>query len=141
MKKTINDIIRFDLPIFFHDNGDLVVMEGLTHFQFSISRVFTVRAPIGSIRGQHAHKQCQQMLVCTNGSVTVDCDDSESHRSFILNKSNSALIIPPGIWATQKYNKQNSILTVLCDRKYEEEDYIREYSEFLKFKTNNRRND
>jgi hypothetical protein len=50
---------------------------------------------------------------------------------FTLNHPNIALLIPPGIWAQQTYTTENSILTVLCDRIYEAQDYIREYADFI----------
>ena len=68
-----------------------------------------------------------------NKQIEVECDDGENKLNFILKHPNMALLIPPGIWAQQRYILENSILTVLCDRIYEAEDYIREYSKYLKF--------
>ena len=122
------------LPHHFEDNGDLVVMEGLINVPFNIARVFVVRAKEGSVRGQHAHKLCAQFLTCPRGSVEVLCNDGLHTAEFVLDHPNLGLFIPSGIWAEQRYKTEDAALTVLCDRVYEAEDYIRKYSEFLVYR-------
>ncbi|SVA96202.1 uncharacterized protein METZ01_LOCUS149056 [marine metagenome] len=100
---------------------------------FHISRVFNVRADKDSIRGQHAHSECTQLLVCTNGSIEVSCDDGETQSIHILNKPYMGLLILPGVWVEQKYLENSSILTVLCDQPFNEEEYIRNYDEFKNY--------
>jgi len=112
------------------DNGDLVVAEEITHVPFAIARVFVVRAPAGAIRGQHAHKACAQFLTCPIGKVEVLCDDGLDAVTYILDQPDVGLLVPPGIWAQQTYQVSGSVLTVLCDRPYEAQDYIRDYGEF-----------
>lgn len=131
MIKTINDVLLLKLPYFPEENGELVVMEGLQSPPFQIARVFTVRAPKNALRGEHAHKRCTQFLTCPNGSIKVNCDDGINQKSYILNDPSMGLLIPPGIWAQQDYLTESAILTVLCDRPYEEIDYIRDYQSFL----------
>ena len=131
---TVDSLSLINLPHHFEDNGDLVVIEGMVHVPFNIARVFVVRAPKGSIRGQHAHKACAQFLNCPRGSVTVTVDDGNRLASFELTHPNVGLYLPPGIWAEQLYNTDDSALTVLCDRRYEKEDYIRIYSEFINYR-------
>jgi len=122
------NVIR--LPYHADDNGDLVVMEGLTHVPFLIARIFVVRALVGAIRGQHAHKACTQLLTCPVGSVEVRCDDGREIATYILDQPNVGLLVPPSIWAQQTYLALDSVLTVLCDRPYEPQDYIRDYGDF-----------
>lgn len=120
----------------YHDhNGDLVVIEESTKkVPFSISRVFNVSSSsVGSIRGRHAHKLCTQLLICTNGSLEVFCDNLFEKKHFSLNRPDVGLIISPGVWAEQKYLAENTVLTVLCDRPYEKHDYIHDYEEFKDF--------
>lgn len=131
---SLNSIYLIKLPHHFEENGDLIVMEGLINIPFKIARVFVVRAPQYSIRGQHAHKMCAQFLTCPQGTVEVKCNDGENSASFELNHPNIGLYIPPSIWAEQKYVSQNSTLTVLCDQPYDAEDYIRNYDEYIKFR-------
>ena len=116
------------------ENGDLTVMEGMSHIPFSIARVFVVRGFDGSVRGEHAHKACTQFLTCPYGGVEVRCDDGSEVATFILDKPDVGLLLPPGIWTQQTYLIANSVLTVLCDRPYEHLDYIRNYDEYKKYR-------
>jgi dTDP-4-dehydrorhamnose 3,5-epimerase-like enzyme len=125
-----------ELPYLKENNGDLVVVEGEI-IPFSIKRVFNVRQQKGDIRGRHAHLHCSQLLICTNGAVEVKCDDSRTTEIYVLDKPNFGLFIPPGIWADQKYIENNTILTVLCDRPFEEADYLRNYEDFKLFSKQN----
>ena len=125
-----------ELPYLKENNGDLVVVEGEI-IPFSIKRVFNVRQQKGDIRGKHAHLHCSQLLICTNGAVEVKCDDSRTTEIYVLDKPNFGLFIPPGIWADQKYIENNTILTVLCDRPFDEADYLRNYEDFKLFSKQN----
>ena len=123
-----------NFPYYKEDNGDLVVIQGMDDSApFHISRVFNVRADKDSIRGRHAHSECTQLLVCTNGSIEVFCDDGETQSIYILNKPYMGLLILPGVWVEQKYLENSSILTVLCDQPFNEEEYIRNYDEFKNY--------
>jgi|SaaInlStandDraft_7_1057024.scaffolds.fasta_scaffold180775_1 dTDP-4-dehydrorhamnose 3,5-epimerase-like enzyme len=133
---TISSVYLVKLPHHFEENGDLVVMEGLVNVPFAIARVFVVRAPKDAVRGQHAHKACAQFLTCPQGSVLVSCTDGSDSAKFELNHPNIGLYIPPSIWTEQIYETRDAVLTVLCDRVYEPEDYIREYPEFLAYRKN-----
>jgi len=126
-----------EFPIFEEDNGELSVFEyGTELIPFTIKRVFNVRSEKGSVRGMHAHRLCSQMLICSNGSIEVLCDDLSNKTVFLLDKPNYGLVVPPGIWAEQKYIDHNSTMTVICDRPYESEDYISDYSQFRNFVRN-----
>ncbi|MCW7462984.1 sugar 3,4-ketoisomerase [Leptospira limi] len=127
-------LIRF--PSFSEDNGSLSVFESGKEVPFLIQRVFTVTANVNDIRGEHSHRKCSQLLICVNGKIKVTCDNGSSKSEFDLEKMSDGLLIPPGIWATQAYVNENSVLMVLCDRGYEAEDYIREYSDFLEWVRN-----
>ena len=95
-----------EFPYLEESNGDLVVVEGGT-IPFNVSRVFTVRASKGSVRGEHAHRHCSQLLICTNGALEVKCDDTRTTEACVLDKANFGLYIPPGIWGYQKYIEDN----------------------------------
>ena len=123
-----------EFPIFEEDSGELVVFEeSIAAIPFSIKRIFNVRSEKDSVRGKHAHRLCSQILICSNGSVQVTCDDSTNKEIYILDKPNYGLLVSPGIWAEQKYIKQNTSMTVICDRLYEAEDYISDYADFIIF--------
>jgi len=135
MHTSINAVKLIKLPYDFSDNGDLVVMEGLTHVPFTIARVFVVRGLAGAVRGQHAHKACTQFITCPYGKVEVRCDDGREEASFILDRPEVGLFIPPEIWAQQTYLIDNSVLTVLCDRTYDKQDYVRSYQDYKTYKS------
>lgn len=134
MHNTVQSLKLTKLPHYFEDNGDLVAVEGMINVPFNILRVFVVRAPNGSVRGKHAHRKCAQFLACSTGAIEVLCDDGMNTATFLLDHPNAGLLIPAGIWAEQTYRGENATLTVLCDQRYDEMDYIREYETFLVFR-------
>jgi len=134
MLLTVDAVEIIKLPHHFEGNGDLVVMEGLTNIPFAIARVFVVRAPENAIRGQHAHRACTQFLTCPRGIVEVLCDDGKQKVSFVLEHPNVGLLVPPSIWSQQTYKVEGAALTVLCDRPYEVDDYIRSYPDYLDYR-------
>ena len=130
----IESIKLIKFPIFKEDKGELSVFEqNFDAIPFLIKRIFNVRSEKNSIRGMHAHRLCSQLLICSNGLIEVFCDDAFNQKVFLLDKPNLGLLVPPGIWAEQKYIQQNSSMTVVCDRFYESEDYISDYDQFKEF--------
>ncbi len=114
-------------------DGQLSVL-GQDDLPFPIVRLFFVSAMEGAKRGMHAHKRCSQFMICTSGEIEVICDDGDAARSFMLDRLNLGLLVPPGIWATEVYRTPGSVLTVACDRPYEEDDYIRDYDVFQRYR-------
>ena len=115
-------------------NGNIFVIEKKTKiFPFDIKRNFYVFADRGQIRGQHAHKKCSQLLVCLNGQLEVECLIKNKKKIYILKNPNNGLLIPPMVWAAQTYQKNNTILSVLCNKIYDENDYIRDYKKYLSY--------
>ena len=105
---------------------------------FQIKRVFYLYdIPGGESRGAHAHKNCHQFLVAASGSFEVLLDDGRTKRQVLLNRPDIGLHISPGIWASEINFSSGSICLVLASHTYDESDYIRDYSEFLSFKTLN----
>jgi len=99
---------------------------------FAIKRIFTVWAKRGAVRGMHAHKKCHQLLICVHGRISVACDNGQKTTRFTLRNEGEALYSPPKICAEQRYLDSKAVMIVLCSRKYEEKDYIRNYKTFLK---------
>lgn len=73
-------------------------------------------------------------MVCVRGAVDVVCDDGSDRKTFSLDRGELALLVPPGLWVDIDIRQDESILIVLCDRRYEEHDYIRDYAGFLSFR-------
>jgi hypothetical protein len=137
MIHSLAEVKLIALPYDVAVNGDLVVMQGLTHIPFAIERVFVVRGFEGAVRGQHAHKACSQFLTCPYGRVEVLCNDGSDVLTITLDRPDVGLLIRPSIWAEQTYLTANSVLTVLCDKPYEPEDYIRDFDEFKLYRAVN----
>lgn len=75
-----------------------------------------------------------QFLICTHGSIVVECTDGRTSTAFTLDRPEAGLLIPAGIWATQTYKAPDSVLTVLCDQPYEPDDYIRDFESYKAFR-------
>lgn len=101
---------------------------------FPIGRVFTISADAGSQRGKHAHKQCNQLLVCISGSLELLCDDGEQREVLRLTPDDDGVLVQNGIWAEQTYLDDRTVLLVMCDQPYDENDYIRDHIEFINWK-------
>jgi hypothetical protein len=128
---SFSEIRKIKLPNHARDDGEVVVAESPTSVPFAIARMFTLHAPLGAERGQHAHRQCSQFMLCVHGAVDVICDEGGQKQTFSLARNNEALLVPPMIWNTVLFRKAETVLVVLCDRPFEEHDYIRDYPEFL----------
>jgi dTDP-4-dehydrorhamnose 3,5-epimerase-like enzyme len=136
MTNELGDAHLIKLPKHATANGDgvLVVAEAAEQVPFQIQRMFTIVADAGAKRGQHAHRLCSQFMVCVRGAVDIVCDDGIGRKTFSLDTGESALFVPPGLWVEIGFRQNESILIVLCDRLYEEHDYIRDYAEFRSFR-------
>ena len=125
------DVRIIDLPRHVRDDGEVVVADSATTVPFAIARLFTLRAPSGAERGKHAHRRCSQFMICSDGAVDVLLDDGAARQTFVLDRSNRALLVPPMIWNTVLFRMPHSVVSVLCDRPYEAEDYVRDYHDFM----------
>lgn len=118
--------------------GTLSFFESKKDIGFEICRFYYIYgASIGVERGRHAHKNLSQLLICPYGSITIKLDDGNEKKEVILNQPDIALYLSPGIWREMIWNKDNSILCVAASDYYNEEDYIRDYSEFIRYIQNN----
>jgi dTDP-4-dehydrorhamnose 3,5-epimerase-like enzyme len=129
------DHIRIiDLPRHARADGEVVVAEAAAQVPFRIERMFTLTAPAGTQRGRHAHRQCSQFMICVSGAVNIVCEDGIKQKTFLLDRGDFALLVPPTLWNTVEFRQIDSVLVVLCDRPYEADDYIRNYDQFLSFR-------
>lgn len=132
---TVYDCTIIQLPRIENEKGNITPIEGLKNIPFPIERVFyTYDIPGGEARGAHAHKECHQLLVAASGSFEVVLDDGINKRTMLLSRPFYGLHIPPGIWAAEQGFSSGSICLVLASHKYDEEDYIRNYNEFIEYK-------
>lgn len=136
MKKiSVYDCSVIELPKINNRSGNITPVTNNINIPFGIQRVFYIYdIPGGEDRGAHAHKECHQFLIAASGSFEIEMDDGTNKRTITLNRPYYALHIPAGIWAAEKGFSSGAICLVLTSHKYNENDYIREYSIFKEFK-------
>jgi hypothetical protein len=121
-----------DLPRIQDPRGNLTFIEGVNHVPFEIARVYYLYdVPGGESRGGHAHRQLEQFIIAMSGSFDVVLDDGSERRTVSLNRSYYGLYMPRMIWRELVNFSSGSVCTVLASRPYEEEDYYRDYDEFV----------
>jgi len=134
MKTTINDIKIIKIPKIKDPRGNLSIIEK-DIVPFKIQRVYYLYdVPSDSSRGGHAHKKLYQFLIALSGSFDVLIDDGKSKKMVTLNKPDKGLLIVPGIWRELNNFSSGSVCLVVASEVFLEDDYIREYTEFLKQK-------
>lgn len=115
--------------------GKLVFAEGNHDVPFEIKRVYYIcDVPNGVRRGFHAHKHLEQYLICVHGECKVLLDDGESKGIVLLNDPKEGIYVGPGIWREMYDFSEGAVLLVLASMYYDENDYIRNYNTFLKYK-------
>jgi dTDP-4-dehydrorhamnose 3,5-epimerase-like enzyme len=129
---SIYDCRIIELPKIHDPRGNLTFIEGANHIPFDIKRVFYLYdVPGGSARAGHANKFSQQFLVAMSGSFDVLVDDGREKRRFHLNRSYYGLLIPTLFWREIDNFSSGSVCMVLASEIYKENDYYRDYGEFL----------
>lgn len=115
--------------------GDICVVENGNTVPFDVNRVYYLYdVPGGATRGGHAHKNLYQLIVAASGCFTVNLDDGTNKKSVTLNRPYQGLLVKPGIWRTLDNFSSGSVCMVLASEKYDPEDYIRDYNDFLKYR-------
>lgn len=119
------------LTSFTDDRGTLSVAQWPEDLPFKVERFFTVRdVPNSSPRGQHAHRECHQLLVCLAGSVKAMVDDGFTREVFTLTQDSSSLYMPPMTWGTQFDYSSDAVLLVLASHPYDPLDYVHDFGVF-----------
>jgi hypothetical protein len=136
-----NEIIE---EIILNVNGDntgkLVSIESKKNIPFNIERIFYIYGTSGdSIRGKHANKNSQFVMVCLNGSVKVMVDDGKNKEEVLLNNPFSAIFIPKMTWKEMYDFSTDCILLVISDCVYDSEEYIKNYDLFLEVVSNEKK--
>ena len=122
----------YDLPLVLDMRGNLSVGEFDKHLPFTPKRYFIVfDVQSERVRGEHAHKQEHQFLVCVKGSCSLMIDDGRNRDEIVLDRPNLGVHVPPMVWAAQYKYSADAVLLVFASENYDPDDYIREYDNYL----------
>ena len=134
---TVDDCKLIDLPKITARQGNITPVEGNKDIPFDIERVYYLYdIPGGAARGGHAHKELQQLIVSVMGAFDVVLDDGQRKRTVRLDRAYYGLYVPMMIWRELENFSSGGICIVLASMPYGENDYIRDYDEFLKLAKN-----
>jgi UDP-2-acetamido-3-amino-2,3-dideoxy-glucuronate N-acetyltransferase len=112
--------------------GNLTVGEFEREIPFLPRRYFMVfGVPNREVRGEHAHRECHQFLLCVRGSVSVVADDGQRRLEVLLDAPELGLYLPPMTWGIQYKYSADALLLVFASHFYDAADYIRDYAEYL----------
>lgn len=133
MPASVKDVTYHQFPKIVDARGNLTVGEFQRDIPFEVMRYFVVfDVPSSEIRGEHAHKECHQFLVCLHGSCAVVADDGVNRQEFNLTRPEEGVYLPPLTWGVQYKYSADAVLLVFASHHYDDADYIRDYQEFLK---------
>ena len=133
----MNKIKIIKLKSFTKKSGKLVPLNFNSKFPIPVKRIFYIYGKKNSYRGDHAHKKCKQLFIPISGKVELIIKKDNKEDLFSLYpEKNQAILIPNLYWCSLKFITSNAVIMVACDRKYEFNDYIEKYSDFIKIENN-----
>lgn len=125
-------VIKYQFQQHGDKRGSLVALEEFKDIPFEIKRVYYMYDTIeGVVRGYHAHKNLEQILICIHGSCKVLLDNGKEKKKVYLEKPYEGLYVPNNMWREMYDFSPDAVLMVLASEYYNEEDYIRDYDKFL----------
>ena len=129
----LRDCRVIELPKIADYRGNLTFVEGGNHIPFEIQRVYYLYGvPDGASRASHAHRALHQLIISISGTFDVTLDDGREKKIFHMNRPYFGLYTPPMIWRNLDNFSTGSICMVLASDYYDENDYFRDYQDFLK---------
>lgn len=129
MKESIAKLL--EIPRITDPRGNLAVIEKEV-IPYAIKRVYYLHdVPSGAYRGGHSHKECKELLIAISGSFEVILDNGVTKERVTLNKPNQGLLIDIDIWRELENFSSAAVCLVLASHEYDEEDYVRDYQEFM----------
>ena len=124
-----------DFPKIIDERGSLAYFENNSKIPFEIKRAYWIYdVPGGEIRGEHAYRELDEVIIALSGSFDVILNDGEREYKFTLNRSYLGLYIPKLMWRRIENFSTNSLALIVSNNVYNPEDYIRDYKEFEKIK-------
>lgn len=127
-------IVKYEFLQHGDNRGTLIALEEFANIPFRIKRVYYMYdTGFNVVRGKHAHKSLEQILICVHGECKVLLDDGREKQIVLLNKPYEGLYISNCMWREMYDFSQDAVLMVLASELYDESDYIRDYNSFLEF--------
>ena len=134
-RTSVYDCSVIELPLNHREKGNLTAVENGKNIPFDVCRVYYLYdIPAGESRGGHAHKQISQLIVAASGSFNVALFDGSVKRTITMNRPFNGLLVPSGIWRELDDFSSGSVCLVLASHEYDENDYIRDYQEYLSWR-------
>ncbi len=128
------EIIKKQFSLHEDPRGKLIAIESLADVPFEIKRIYYIYdTATGTRRGFHCHKELQQYLICISGSCKILLDDGNEKQIVELNDPSEGLYVGPAMWREMFDFSPNAVLLVLASEHYNEDDYIHDYAEFLRY--------
>lgn len=122
-----------ELKVMGDERGSLIALEENHNVPFDVKRVYYIFNTKEDVRrGYHAHKNLKQLAICVSGSCSFLLDDGINKQYIDLNAPTQGLLIEGLVWREMYDFSSDCVLMVLADNYYDENDYLRDYDEFLK---------
>jgi len=135
MKSTLNDVKIIHFSKIENASGNLSFVEEDDDIPFKIERTYWIYdVPGGQVRGGHAFKEQQELIIALSGSFDIIIDDGSEKKIISLTRSYYGLYLPAGLWRKMENFSTNSLALVLSSTKFSEEDYILNYHKFQKYR-------
>ena len=135
-KNSVYDCVILPLNKIHNRAGNITIVEGNKNIPFDVKRIYYLYdIPGGEDRGGHAHKELWQLIVAASGSFHVLLDDGLNKKIVTLNRPDYGILVVPGIWRELMEFSSGAICLVLASEGFSEIDYVREYNEFLLWKS------
>jgi hypothetical protein len=132
---TVNDCKIIQLSKIHNRAGNITIIENNLDIPFEVKRIYYLYdIPSNETRGGHAHKELYQLIIGASGSFNINLKDGVNDKTIFLNRPDFGLLIVPGIWRDLSDFSSGSVCLVFASEIYSENDYIRDYDEFILLK-------
>lgn len=139
MRSSVYDCVIMPLNKIHNRAGNITIVEGMKNIPFDVKRIYYLYdIPGGEDRGAHAHKELRQLIVAASDSFNVLLDDGLNKKVITLNRPDYGILIVPGIWRELMEFSSGSVCLVLASETYKEDDYIKDYTHFIKYSNETR---
>lgn len=135
INSTVNDCKIIQLNKIHNRAGNITIIENNLDIPFDVRRIYYLYdIPSNETRGGHAHRELYQLVIGASGSFNINLNDGVTDKTIFLNRPDFGLLIVPGIWRDLSDFSSGSVCLVFASETYSENDYIRDYEEFLTLK-------